>query len=59
MFKSDRLPTNPNAIKGLEYISSEDVLACEINAALLDLPEIFEMLFIEPEHLSEMVVQHV
>jgi hypothetical protein len=53
MLKSERLPTNYNTIEGLEYISSDDILACELNAALLDLEEIFDILFIEKEHLSQ------
>lgn len=47
-----RLPTNYNQIKGLEYITSEDILQCELSAAMLDLEEIYEMLFIEEQHLS-------
>jgi len=51
--KADRLPTNYNTIKGLEYISADDILQCELSAALLDLEEIYEMLFIDSQHLSD------
>lgn len=49
----DRLSTNYNSAKGLEYITPEDLLSVELNAALLDLDECYDMLFIENEHLSE------
>ena len=49
----DRLPTSYNLLEGLKYISSDDLISIEKNAALLSLEETYEMLFIEPDHLSE------
>ena len=49
----DRVTTNADKLSDLEYITSEDLLVIELNAALLDLEELFEMLFIDPDELSE------
>ena len=49
----ERLPTNYNSIKDLSYIGADDILAVELNAALLNLDECFDLLFIEKEHLAE------
>ena len=53
MDKAERLASNYNQIGDLVYITPEDLLVVELNASLLDLAELFEMLFIEQEHLSE------
>lgn len=53
-----RITTNYNSIKDLVYITSEDLNVIEINAALLDLPELYSMLFIEAEHLTEAEVRY-
>lgn len=50
---SSRLSTNYNKLGDLVYLDSEDLLAIEINAKMLELDECFDMLFIEKDELSE------
>lgn len=53
MKKQDRLSTNYAKIDNLAYIDAEDLIAIEINAKILTLPECYEILFISPSELSD------